>query len=275
MEKVCQRCGIGFDGTQNAKWCCECRPIVNCEQAKESRIRQSVVGIEIVVPEYKACGHCKETKPASEFSPQRDRRDGLSGWCKSCRNQWSRELRKKKPKQPKKIKPCAICGNESLTKYCSRECELENKRRKSLVYYAAKKELIERICKECGEKFTPEYRNKRRRFCSDRCLRKYLRRKRTRWCAKNFNAANRKRLRLYHGSEWQDYYEPINRKTVFEGDNWRCRICGNHVSESRIWDPLQATIDHIIPISRGGKHTYANVQTACMKCNSAKRDVVD
>lgn len=42
-----------------------------------------------------------------------------------------------------------------------------------------------------------------------------------------------------------------------------CLRCG---SQSNI------TIDHIIPISRGGTHTKDNVQPLCKKCNSSKHD---
>lgn len=36
-----------------------------------------------------------------------------------------------------------------------------------------------------------------------------------------------------------------------------------------------ATIDHVIPLSRGGEHLPANVQAACLRCNSAKHDRLD
>jgi len=30
------------------------------------------------------------------------------------------------------------------------------------------------------------------------------------------------------------------------------------------------TLDHVIPVSRGGEHTYANIQATCQPCNNAK-----
>ena len=54
------------------------------------------------------------------------------------------------------------------------------------------------------------------------------------------------------------------RFSVYERDRYRCRRCG--VSER--YAALE--IDHIIPISKGGKSTYENLQTLCRKCNYEK-----
>ena len=46
--------------------------------------------------------------------------------------------------------------------------------------------------------------------------------------------------------------------------DWSCHYCGQCV-------PLaQRTSDHVIPLSRGGKHTPGNVVRACRQCNSRK-----
>ena len=34
--------------------------------------------------------------------------------------------------------------------------------------------------------------------------------------------------------------------------------------------PNMATIDHVVPMSKGGDHTYDNVRTMCVLCNSRK-----
>lgn len=43
-----------------------------------------------------------------------------------------------------------------------------------------------------------------------------------------------------------------------------CYLCGQHLSVNT------AHLEHIIPISRGGTHTTANVAAACRSCNSRK-----
>jgi 5-methylcytosine-specific restriction endonuclease McrA len=55
---------------------------------------------------------------------------------------------------------------------------------------------------------------------------------------------------------------PLNRRSVFARDEYRCQYCG---------DPAES-IDHVIPRSRGGEHTWENVVAACRPCNVRKRD---
>lgn len=56
------------------------------------------------------------------------------------------------------------------------------------------------------------------------------------------------------------------RFSIYERDRYRCRKCG--VSDRY----AQLEIDHIIPIAKGGKSTYENLQTLCHKCNVQKGD---
>lgn len=64
----------------------------------------------------------------------------------------------------------------------------------------------------------------------------------------------------------------INPIAVFERDKWKCRLCG--VSTPRAlrgtYEPRAPELDHILPLSKGGSHTWGNVQCACRACNGAK-----
>lgn len=55
---------------------------------------------------------------------------------------------------------------------------------------------------------------------------------------------------------------------VLEMDDGICGICGEDV------DPFDFHVDHIIPCSKGGEHSYANVQVAHPKCNQRKNERV-
>jgi hypothetical protein len=59
---------------------------------------------------------------------------------------------------------------------------------------------------------------------------------------------------------------------VLDRDGWACQLCGVGLSRDPDWEPNMATVDHIVPLSRGGEHTEENAQAACLRCNSAKHD---
>lgn len=60
--------------------------------------------------------------------------------------------------------------------------------------------------------------------------------------------------------------ERILKYVVFARCHGKCGICGGFPN------PFDWHLDHIIPLSRGGHHTYNNVQVACPECNMWKRD---
>jgi 5-methylcytosine-specific restriction endonuclease McrA len=55
---------------------------------------------------------------------------------------------------------------------------------------------------------------------------------------------------------------PLSRRAVFTRDGQTCVYCGGSAT----------SIDHVIPRSRGGTHTWDNVVAACRRCNHAKAD---
>lgn len=57
------------------------------------------------------------------------------------------------------------------------------------------------------------------------------------------------------------------RYNVLKRDGFRCCLCGKTAN-----DGVKLEVDHIIPVSKGGKSTYDNLQTLCERCNRGKRD---
>ena len=55
---------------------------------------------------------------------------------------------------------------------------------------------------------------------------------------------------------------PLNRRAVFARDAHTCQYCAAPAEN----------IDHIVPRSRGGSHTWENVVAACRRCNTKKGD---
>lgn len=57
-----------------------------------------------------------------------------------------------------------------------------------------------------------------------------------------------------------------SRKNIFKRDDYTCQYC-----EIKL-DSETATVDHVLPRCRGGKHEWKNVVTCCLKCNRKKGD---
>jgi hypothetical protein len=69
--------------------------------------------------------------------------------------------------------------------------------------------------------------------------------------------------------------ETITRSSVFEKNEGKCYLCEieTHLEHKAIgYEPNLSTVDHIIPISKGGSHTWENVRNCCLKCNITKHD---
>ena len=57
-------------------------------------------------------------------------------------------------------------------------------------------------------------------------------------------------------------YVGLSRRAIFARDGGRCAYCRGAAE----------TIDHVVPRSRGGAHTWDNVVAACRPCNLRKAD---
>jgi len=67
----------------------------------------------------------------------------------------------------------------------------------------------------------------------------------------------------------KEYMKPkisvrFSKSNVFLRDLYACQYCGDAVNRKT------ATLDHVLPVSHGGKTTYENCVTACGPCNSSK-----
>lgn len=63
----------------------------------------------------------------------------------------------------------------------------------------------------------------------------------------------------------------MSRAKVYERDRWRCGLCKRKVDRRLSYPhPMSVSLDHVLPMSRGGGHTYANVQCSHLKCNVDK-----
>lgn len=60
-------------------------------------------------------------------------------------------------------------------------------------------------------------------------------------------------------------YKGVNltRQNIFKRDGFQCQYCGTK---------KDLTLDHVIPSSKGGPHSWTNLVTACKRCNAKKGD---
>jgi 5-methylcytosine-specific restriction endonuclease McrA len=56
----------------------------------------------------------------------------------------------------------------------------------------------------------------------------------------------------------------FSKQNVFLRDQYRCQYCGTDVQKR------YATLDHVLPVSHGGKSIWENTVCACGDCNSRK-----
>ncbi|HLB63077.1 MAG TPA: HNH endonuclease [Actinomycetota bacterium] len=57
-------------------------------------------------------------------------------------------------------------------------------------------------------------------------------------------------------------HAPLTRRAVFARDSHACQYCGSTAEN----------LDHVIPRSKGGGHTWDNVVASCRRCNSKKEN---
>jgi 5-methylcytosine-specific restriction endonuclease McrA len=55
---------------------------------------------------------------------------------------------------------------------------------------------------------------------------------------------------------------PLTRAALMRRDNYLCAYCGHRAE----------TVDHVVPRSRGGGHTWENCVASCRTCNHRKAD---
>lgn len=166
---------------------------------------------------------------------------------------------------------CLVCGGSVPTvrvkgsKTCSQQCSKERGRQQAREKY----EVITgvrlraangpRPCRFCDRVIVPDHALGRGRDVCDYC--------------NTHRGSFRARAHLYGVP-----YTHVSRKAIFRRDGWRCQLCGRKVKRvsrrskntGRL-HPRTASLDHIVPMRRGGPHQEANCQCACLECNVRKK----
>ncbi len=221
--------------------------------------------------EEKVCACCGKTFIANH--PNRK-------YCSdSCSDQANLERAKKaaqikaQSKVPLDPVECPVCGKvfvprNTKQKCCCKQCGNIYHDRLRRIRKKAQPHIGYCVC--CGKEI--DTRNGRK-FCSHACGKAY------RGIGRKYKLPKTERLK-----EAVAVDKTVKLHTLILRDNNVCQICGKPcdlydyevtASGAMLCGDRYPTIDHIFPCSKGGSHTWDNVQLACLKCNRDKRDNVE
>jgi hypothetical protein len=198
----------------------------------------------------KQCSQCKQVKPVSEFNRHIGHRDGFNSCCRQCRNDNRRTSRNDRDRQYER--EYRKTHNEDYRKrlrkhyWAHREYYLEDMKRR----YWLNKEERQAANKRCY------LRNPQRAI-----------ERADKWDAANperrreISRLGQQRRRARKQSVFNDF---TNRdwQEIKEAFGYRCAYCGK--------PHPKLTIDHVVPIFKGGAHTRSNIVPACPSCNFRK-----
>lgn len=155
-------------------------------------------------------------------------------------------------------KPCLACFKPvpvGKKRFCSHECQHFNS-----MLLKLPKTVMARKCQECHSDA-----HFRQRYCSTKCRQKAQRRTET------YKAHQRAASRRRRARKRKAHNETVYLEVIAQRDKYKCHICRKHVKMNLDnTDKYSPTMDHLIPLSFGGDHTYANIRLAHRTCNSSK-----
>lgn len=259
----CKQCGNEFSGRKK-KYCSEsCRYDYRNENKKhKKRCKNCNVIFMSRNSEQRFCNK----KCAAYFIQNKSKLNN----CSYCENKFKSKIRqkfcsdkckylfyKKREFSDRRCKECNKKLNHYQRIYCSKKCMNDSVRIHSYK------------CDYCHNKFTGQ-KDRANKFCSRECFYKAIgaNPKEFKYNSYLTDASSIKRAKYYRVR-----YEKIELLEVFERDQWKCGICHEKVDNSIVWpDKKSVSLDHIIPLSKGGTHTYDNVQCSHLGCNIKKQN---
>ena len=115
-----------------------------------------------------------------------------------------------------------------------------------------------------------------RRVCSDECEAERLKtRLRATYSRVMATSEGRDRLRQNYSRrralKLSAFVEDVRWSEVMERGKWVCHLCGDNIpKDAKYPNPKFGTVDHVLPLSMGGQHSYANCKPAHLTCNCRK-----
>ncbi|HEX6293360.1 MAG TPA: HNH endonuclease [Herpetosiphonaceae bacterium] len=219
----------------------------------------------------KSCITCKELKPLSDFPTRRDSPDGYRNQCHVCRK-LARYNTTPGFLGPGDTKTCALCKKvKPVDQFWTSKVQRSG---------------FTTRCKECGQAAARDWkrRNKDKIRAYEQANREYLLKLRRDWVERNrsrYLALRRKAAKTPYWKAYNRNKQALRRTLSRQGDvtpeklqalldsQHRCYYCHKPFTSRR-----KKTIDHVIPIVKGGEHVLSNLVVACQSCNSIKHDKI-
>lgn len=192
----------------------------------------------------KVCSKCGIEKSHDRFSKHESTRDGLRSYCKECARGQLREWRRTSPAHVAYL----VAKRDDLRRY-------------NADYYTRHRAEIKAAAKRWAEENPERARLGRRTYYESR--RAEIKQKQKVYYEQN-KQAFLDRAATRRARKRAAVVERVFRSVVFRRDQGLCGICRTAV------DPGHWHLDHVVPLSRGGEHSYANVQVTHPECNLRK-----
>lgn len=166
-----------------------------------------------------------------------------------------------------KYEKCLHCGESTdngYGKFCGSRCRARYGRGSSL----------KANCRVCGKEYISHHKKV---CCSKECRseleRIYSRNHYAKWIATSAQFRSKVRNAEYKRKALKQkaFVEIVEIDVVFARDKGICWLCGKDVNPLLKWpNHGYATLDHVMPLSKGGRHSYDNIRLAHMSCNCKK-----
>ena len=173
--------------------------------------------------------------------------------CPLCREDRQRQQREQKEQ-----------GRREQSEHDARiKAEQRAIKEADLISRQVEERLAIHVCKNCGKEYcigTTGYNSKQ--YCSEKCMK--------RWAMRVKNDRRLKRMKQ------RKHDNDITLEKLFSRDGGTCYLCGgvcdwDDVTDGNAGDSYPS-IDHVVPLAKGGTHTWVNIKLAHRKCNWEKRD---
>lgn len=253
VTRNCKQCGLEFRVN-------DCRPKMFCSFECSCALRRKVYVCEVCGVDFNSRSHSAHRACSRECGFKLQRMDYQRNYSEP-HDPWSHWWYRA-------CGSCGVlvkCGVKVFNAKCSPKCQgcLQRARAEREAHRVVV--TTTGACAECLQEFARQAIQKTARttsrtlkFCSQKCAEDSHRR--------NHNHKVRMRGIL------QSKPDRLTFKDVWDKTGGKCHICG---LQCRRFDPnvsLKASIEHIMPTSRGGGHTLSNLAIAHMVCNSFKGD---